>query len=57
MSPALTEDALEQATLDWLAELGWTPVFGPDSAPGDESAQQMWSRPLRTADTTTRKTK
>jgi len=40
MSPALTENALENATLDWLAELGWTPLFVPTIAPGESAAER-----------------
>ena len=29
----MTEDQLEQETLGWLAEVGYTPLFGPDLAP------------------------
>jgi type I restriction enzyme R subunit len=33
----MTEDQLEQEALGWLAELGYTPVYGPDIAPdGDQ---------------------
>jgi len=35
----MTEDQLEQETLDWLAEVGYTPHFGPDISP-DGSAQE-----------------
>ena len=30
-----TEDALERWVLEILQELGWTPVHGPDIAPGE----------------------
>ena len=29
----MTEDQLEQETLGWLAEVGYTPLFGPDISP------------------------
>lgn len=32
---AITEDALEQAMLEWLAGLGWDTAFGPDISPAD----------------------
>jgi type I restriction enzyme, R subunit len=35
-----TEDALEQWVLEILAELGWTPVHGPDIAPGEPAAER-----------------
>ena len=35
-----TEDALEQWVLEILAELGWTPVHGPDIAPGEPGAER-----------------
>lgn len=35
----MTEDQLEQETLAWLAEVGYTPLFGPDLAP-DGPAQE-----------------
>jgi len=28
----MTEDQLEQDTLTWLCDVGYTPVFGPDIA-------------------------
>ena len=28
-----TEDTVEQATLEWLTELGYTILYGPDIAP------------------------
>ena len=30
----ITENILEQTCLEWLAELGWTVLHGPDLAPG-----------------------
>jgi type I restriction enzyme, R subunit len=36
MPPALvSEDHVEQAMLDWLANLGWATVYGPDISPPD----------------------
>ena len=35
-----TEDALEQWVLEIMAELGWTPVHGPDIAPGEPGAER-----------------
>lgn len=35
-----TEDALERWVLEILAELGWTPVHGPDIAPGESAAER-----------------
>ncbi|MET9317249.1 type I restriction endonuclease subunit R [Kribbella sp. NPDC003505] len=35
-----TEDALEQWVLQILTELGWTPVYGPDIAPGEPGAER-----------------
>lgn len=35
-----TEDALEQWVLQILEELGWTPVYGPDIAPGEPGAER-----------------
>ncbi len=29
----MTEDQLEQETLGWLADVGYTPLRGPDIAP------------------------
>ena len=35
MSPApLSESTVEQATLDWLENLGWLTAHGPNIAPG-----------------------
>lgn len=31
----ITEDAVEQATLQWLAGLGWSTAHGPDISPLD----------------------
>jgi len=35
-----TEDALEQWVLEILQELGWTPVHGPEIAPGELGAER-----------------
>ena len=35
-----TEDALERWVLEILQELGWTPVHGPDIAPGELGAER-----------------
>lgn len=35
-----TEDALERWVLEILEELGWTPVYGPDMAPGESGAER-----------------
>jgi len=40
VSPALTENALENATLDWLEQLGWSTLFGPDIAPGEPASER-----------------
>ena len=36
----LTEATVEQAALDWLSELGWGVVHGPDIAPGADRAER-----------------
>jgi type I restriction enzyme R subunit len=36
----LNEDDVEQATLDWLAQLGYTRAYGPDLAPGESGAER-----------------
>ncbi len=33
--PGISEDAVEQATLQWLASLGWSTAHGPDISPPD----------------------
>jgi type I restriction enzyme R subunit len=38
--PLPTEDQLEAWVLKILAELGWTPVSGPDIAPGDPGSER-----------------
>src|SRR5512136_893379 len=40
MSPNLTESVVEQATLDWFKELGYSVIFGPDIAPGEPAAER-----------------
>ena len=40
MPPSVTEDDLEQATLGWLGELGYTVVHGRDIAPGEPAAER-----------------
>ena len=36
----ITEDAVEQATLGWLGELGYRAVAGPDIAPGEPKSER-----------------
>src|SRR5215211_8689704 len=36
-----TEDALEQWVLKILDELGWTPIHGPNIAPGELGAERV----------------
>ncbi|MBN3759880.1 type I restriction endonuclease subunit R [Burkholderia sp. Ac-20365] len=36
----MTEDQLEQETLGWLADVGYTHLFGPDIAPDGASAER-----------------
>jgi type I restriction enzyme R subunit len=36
-----SEDALEQWVLEILGELGWRHVYGPDTAPGEPSAERV----------------
>ena len=35
MNPGISEDAVEQALLEWLAGLGWATARGPDISPPD----------------------
>ncbi|MBA3998348.1 MAG: DEAD/DEAH box helicase [Candidatus Accumulibacter sp.] len=43
----MTEDQLEQETLGWLAETGYTPIFGPDLAPdGEQPERQSYQQVL-----------
>lgn len=35
MNPNITESILEQATLDWFKELGYSILNGPNIAPGE----------------------
>jgi len=37
---AFTESVVEEAALEWLAELGWTVAHGPDIAPGEPAAER-----------------
>ncbi len=40
----LTEQQIEDMTLEWLGSLGWTPVFGPDIEPGKPgSERETWA--------------
>ena len=36
----MTEDQLEQETLGWLAEVGYTHLYGPDIAPDGDSPER-----------------
>ena len=36
----MTEDQLEQEALGWLAEVGYTPLYGPDIAPDGEQPER-----------------
>lgn len=51
----MTEDQLEQETLDWLQEVGYKRRFGPDIAPDGDAAeradyrQSLMVEPLRSA--------
>ena len=36
----LTESTVEEATLEWLAELGWQVLYGPDIAPDTADAER-----------------
>jgi len=42
MTPAahIAESHLEEHTLQWLRDLGWTTRFGPDIAPGEPAAER-----------------
>ncbi len=35
-----TEDVVEQAALEWLAQIGYVPAFGGDIAPGEPAAER-----------------
>lgn len=35
-----TESVVEEAALDWLADLGYTILHGPDIAPGEPFAER-----------------
>ena len=46
-----TESTVEQAALQWLAELGYTVLHGPDIAPNTPHANTVAiARPPRTRD-------
>ena len=36
----MTEDQLEQEALGWLAEVGYTPLYGPDIAPDGQAPER-----------------
>ena len=36
----ITESMLEDTCLDWLEELGWRRIYGPDIAPDTPSAKR-----------------
>ena len=38
--PTLSESTVEQAALEWLSDLGWETVYGPDIAPGTPAAER-----------------
>lgn len=38
--PTFTESVVEEATLDWFAELGYTVAHGPDLAPGEAASER-----------------
>lgn len=40
MSNHFTESVVEDATLDWFGELGYSVVHGPDIAPGEPGAER-----------------
>ena len=43
----MTEDHLEQEALGWLADVGYTPIYGPELAPdGDRPERQNDLREL-----------
>jgi type I restriction enzyme R subunit len=54
----MTEDQIEQEALVWLTEVGYTPLYGPDIAPGSDYPERTDYRQvvllerLRTAITT-----
>jgi hypothetical protein len=37
---SFTESIVEDATLDWFAELGYTIAHGPDLAPGEGASER-----------------
>ena len=40
MTSRITESAVEEAALEWLAGLGWRTAYGPDVAPGAVAAER-----------------
>lgn len=40
MSAGITESVVEEATLDWLGEPGYTVLNGPSIAPGEPGAER-----------------
>ncbi len=38
MTPHITEDDIEEATLAWFSDLGYSVLYGPDIAPIEEGA-------------------
>ena len=40
MTVGVAESTVEAAALDWLAEVGWEPRYGPSIAPGEPSAER-----------------
>ncbi len=38
--PPMSEDTVEQAALEWLADIGYDIVHGPDIAPGEPAAER-----------------
>jgi type I restriction enzyme R subunit len=40
VSPHFTESHVEEATLTWFQELGYTALYGPGIAPGEEAAER-----------------
>ena len=52
----MTEDQLEQETLGWLAEVGYTPLFGRDLSPDKPGQERGDHRRLRSVIATLRDT-
>jgi type I restriction enzyme R subunit len=46
----MTEDQLEQETLDWLADVGYGRVYGPDIAPDGDSPERVDYRQILLTD-------